>query len=348
MDIKKSRDHAKQIFLAKGVGDTATKEYIANKYLSSGTDEKRKKKRKITPNKIRRGNIGIVDEEESGWKRIGTRESNDDDNEIDKEQLRQYSLLNSAKLNDRDQHTSTTATTPRTGAWQTIREREEEEESESDEDKPVVVSQEDAGGPRMSSGQKAGLLTSDDLKAEALRTRALEQQTLQQLKEENGAQTHETVYRDASGRKIDPKIKRAEEARAKKEADEKEARRMEWGKGLVQREEAAAALQRLKEEKDKPLARYADDEDLNQDLKDKDRWNDPAAGFLTKKTKTKGKSVIRPSYKGPWKPNRFMIPPGYRWDGVDRSSGFEDTFLLHLNQKKSRATEAHMWSTEDM
>lgn len=27
--------------------------------------------------------------------------------------------------------------------------------------------------------------------------------------------------------------------------------------------------------------RYADDEDLNDELKDTERWNDPAAGFLT-------------------------------------------------------------------
>lgn len=43
-----------------------------------------------------------------------------------------------------------------------------------------------------------------------------------------------------------------------------------------------------------------------------------------------------------------MIPPGYRWDGVDRSTGFEDTFLLQQNQSKSRAAEAHAWATEDM
>ena len=29
------------------------------------------------------------------------------------------------------------------------------------------------------------------------------------------------------------------------------------------------------------VCRYADDAELNQELKEKVRWNDPAAGFLT-------------------------------------------------------------------
>jgi hypothetical protein len=57
---------------------------------------------------------------------------------------------------------------------------------------------------------------------------------------------------------------------------------------------------------------------------------------------------MKPTYKGPWKPNRFGIPPGYRWDGVDRSTGYEDKFLLAQNQRKVRAEMAHAMSTEDM
>ncbi|KAI9031537.1 Pre-mRNA-splicing factor of RES complex-domain-containing protein [Phycomyces nitens] len=352
MDSIEHQDFAKRKFLAKGVGDAATKEYIANKYLSSGPDEKKKKKkRKIDSKKIRRGNIGIVDEEEFGWKNIGTQEEEAETKRYQEEQERLMAEAAASKE----------AAKSRASSWQTIRgeekidyEEENDNDSEMEDEKPMVVYQEEAGGPRMSNGQKTGLLTSHEHKAESARARESELKAMQRLKEDSQGQGAETIYRDATGRKVDPKIKKAEEARAKKEADERESRRMEWGKGLVQREEAQAELKRLKEEKDKPLARiyllhfrYVDDEDYNQGLKDRDRWNDPAAGFLTKKSKGKT-SVSRPSYKGPWKPNRFMIPPGYRWDGVDRSNGFEDTFLLHLNQKKSMAAEAHAWSTEDM
>lgn len=91
----------------------------------------------------------------------------------------------------------------------------------------------------------------------------------------------ETVYRDASGRKIDMKLARAEAARKKREREEKEARKMEWGKGLVQREEQEKRRIQLEKNKSLPFSRQADDRELNEELMARDRWNDPATAFLT-------------------------------------------------------------------
>ncbi|KAG0174252.1 Pre-mRNA-splicing factor cwc26 [Apophysomyces sp. BC1015] len=343
----------KQKYLVKGSGDAATKKYIASKYLGADVDGKKKKKKKSSSaKKIRKGNLGIVDEDEWGWKPV--RDPYDDDELLAKKR-REERIEAEAAANSEGVFRG------RTDGWEVVqggiqKGPVEQEEEEAEDEKPVIVSEvveekeEIRGdeGLKMSSGQRAGLLTKEEIRQEAARAREVERQEMSRLRD---MPKEESVYRDATGRKYDPKIKRAEEARAKKEAIEREERRMEWGKGLVQRNEAEAERVRLKEEKAKPLARYVDDVDYNQGLKDQHRWNDPAAGFLTKKKsskKGKDNGPSRPTYKGPWKPNRFMIAPGYRWDGVDRSNGYEDQFLLQQNQRKSRAKEAHGYATEDM
>ena len=101
------------------------------------------------------------------------------------------------------------------------------------------------------------------------------------LTAEEIARAQETVYRDSSGKKIDTKAARAEAARLKRLREEKEAQKMEWGKGLVQKDEAEKRRQELEKQRSTTFARHADDKDLNEDLKAKELWNDPAAAFLT-------------------------------------------------------------------
>ncbi|TEB34596.1 hypothetical protein FA13DRAFT_1753606 [Coprinellus micaceus] len=164
--------------------------------------------------------------------------------------------------------------------------------------------------------------------------------------EEEIAQAQETVYRDASGKKIDMKMAKAEAARLKREREEKEAQKMEWGKGLVQRDEREQRRKEMEKNKAKPFARGIEDKDMNEELKSKELWNDPAAMFMTKK---KSKGPRKPEYQGPPPPpNRFGIKPGYRWDGVDRGNGFEKKLFQSVNARKRTGAESYAWGVDDM
>ncbi|KAF8626976.1 hypothetical protein AX15_004569 [Amanita polypyramis BW_CC] len=230
------------------------------------------------------------------------------------------------------------------GGWATVQEGiKQEEEQEQEDEKPLVVETEE------SKAFVGGLVSAKDLKKVLNREPEEKKKGRKReddMTEEEIARMQETVYRDTSGRRIDTRAEKAEAARLKREREEREAKKMEWGKGLVQRDEEEKRRQQVEKSKLTGFTRYADDKELNEELKAKEVWNDPAAAFLTKK---RSKGPRRPEYSGPAPPpNRFGIKPGYRWDGVDRSNGFEKKFFQSSNNRARQTTEYHAWSVDDM
>ncbi|XP_059563788.1 BUD13 homolog isoform X3 [Myotis daubentonii] len=198
----------------------------------------------------------------------------------------------------------------------------------------------------MYSGAKTGLVLTDTQR---------EQQELQERDQEAMAfeaefQYAETVFRDKSGRKRNLKLERLEQRRRAEKDSKRDELYAQWGKGLVQSRQQQQNVEDAIKEMQKPLARYIDDEDLDRMLREQEREGDPMANFIKKnKAKENKDKKVRPRYSGPAPPpNRFNIWPGYRWDGVDRSNGFEQKRFARLASKKAVEELAYKWSVEDM
>ncbi|XP_077633771.1 LOW QUALITY PROTEIN: BUD13 homolog [Crocuta crocuta] len=198
----------------------------------------------------------------------------------------------------------------------------------------------------MYSGARTGLVLTD-LQREEQELKKRDQET---TAFEAEFQYAETVFRDKSGRKRNLKLERLEQRRKAEKDSKREELYAQWGKGLAQSRQQQQNVEDAVKEMQKPLARYIDDEDLDRMLREQEREGDPMANFIKKnKAKENKNKKARPRYSGPAPPpNRFNIWPGYRWDGVDRSNGFEQKRFARLASKKAVEELAYKWSVEDM
>ena len=209
------------------------------------------------------------------------------------------------------------------------------------EDAPIVDD-----SVKMESGAHAGLQTADQVTAQLRRKEAEERRRFLQDGDEQSGKGQETIYRDASGRIINVQMKRAEARKKAEEEAAKAAAELDARKGDVQRLQKEKRKERLQEAKLMPVARYADDVELNEELKGRERWNDPAAGFLEKKME--GNSISgKPLYKGSAAPNRYGIRPGHRWDGVDRGVGYEKEYFAARNRRENLKNLKYAWQMDE-
>ncbi|XP_019715102.1 BUD13 homolog [Hippocampus comes] len=167
-----------------------------------------------------------------------------------------------------------------------------------------------AEGNSMLSGGKAGLVSSDVLRKEKEEARRRDGNNKDL---ENASRHAQTVFRDKGGKKRDLESEREEQKRKAGEKAAKDEKYAQWGKGG----------QRF----------------LNGIFTLHDFLNHFDFFFVLEK----------PRYRGPPPPlNRFNILPGYRWDGVNRSNGFEQKRYTRIADKKALQEEAYKWSVEDM
>ncbi|CAK7204797.1 Pre-mRNA-splicing factor cwc26 [Sporothrix eucalyptigena] len=230
----------------------------------------------------------------------------------------------------------------------------------------------------MSDGTHAGLQSAASVTAQLERRRREEREQYEREREEKrerrrkrreergeGAGDHpddrsegeeEVVYRDATGRRVDVALRRHEARQAVLEAEQKEKAAKEALLGDVQREQARQRREELADAALLTVARHADDEEMNRELKAQTRWNDPMAPFLKPaaavssggggSAKAKTSKADRPVYRGPAAPNRYGIRPGYRWDGVDRGIGFEAERFKAMNRRERNRDLEYQWQMD--
>lgn len=202
----------------------------------------------------------------------------------------------------------------------------------------------------MEDGTTTGLTSAAQVRETLERKRQDEMKRLSLMNPTESGKNAATVYRNKHGRIVDlEEESERESAKAALKAAE-EAERLKYKEGVAQKRERLLLQQRLEKEKKSAFAVSRDDDEFNASLKEVDRWGDPMAGLGGGSgSKKEGGKSTKPRYKGPNPPpNRFRIPPGYRWDGVDRGNGFENKLFQSKYAQVSLAQEAYRWSTEDM
>uniref|UniRef100_A0A8D8S4R7 BUD13 homolog n=1 Tax=Cacopsylla melanoneura TaxID=428564 RepID=A0A8D8S4R7_9HEMI len=215
----------------------------------------------------------------------------------------------------------------------------------------------DLSPPRKSAGNKmkktldgkhAGLQDAKQLVRENQEFKQREDELFNKMKASVSGAEASTVLRDRKTGKVRDLEEERRIARKKEEKDSEHKDKYDrWGRGVKQGEEFQARIANDLHEMSKPLARYKDDEDLERDLKETLRAEDPMLQYVLSK-KEQSEAESKPKYKGSWPPNRFNIPPGYRWDGVDRSNGYEKQYFLNKSSKKAVEEEAYHWSCSDL
>jgi pre-mRNA-splicing factor CWC26 len=327
--------------------------YLASKYLTAESSTTKKRKRK-TPKE--QAGLIIADDDALGWSTPNKSTGDEDDDtpmtvnsgsaEFRKSKKNAWKVVGAPAPTSQqlDEAKAADAIIASAAAENAAAAHIDEE--------PAI--EDDAGVAKMSDGTYAGLQTAAAVSAQLEKRRREER--MQWEAEERAAgrdpkakgkhREEETVYRDATGRRIDISMKRAEARREAEEKARKEREAKEAAMGDVQLAARAARREQLDEAKFMPLTRTADDEEINREMKEQSRWNDPAAMFL--REKKEGKSVTgKPIYKGAYPPNRYGIRPGHRWDGVDRSNGWEGEIFKARNRVQRNRQLEFEWQMDE-
>jgi pre-mRNA-splicing factor CWC26 len=326
--------------------------YLASKYLNASSSSKSKdsKKRK------RKNPSGLIiaDDDEPGWSSTPANTSDNEDGPSIAQDVRSAEFKKTKKSSWKTVGAAAPSDSDQAAADAILASAAQEAGAGRDDEGPVIEETEDNEVVKMESGAHAGLQTAEQVTEQFERRKREERRKFEDEeraagrdpRKKNAKTEEETVYRDATGRRIDLAMKRADKRKELDELERKKREEEDMQKGDVQLAERKRRREELDEARFMPLARKIDDEEMNNELKERGRWNDPAMQFLVAKTETKSRTG-KPLYKGASMPNRYGIRPGYRWDGVDRSNGWEGERFKALNRRTRNKELDYAWQMDE-
>ncbi|GAA0181712.1 hypothetical protein LIER_30273 [Lithospermum erythrorhizon] len=195
---------------------------------------------------------------------------------------------------------------------------------------------------------KTGLVSGQDIKQEILKTKEQEWLMFKNLDHSVSGRGAQPVYRNkTTGERVTKEefLKFREEK--KKKQEERKEIKPEWDTGLVQKCQAEEELKEPELEKAEPFARTRDDPELEKRLKERVRFELENSDKMKESGCEIPQKVTSPSWMTEGivaPPNRYGIKPGTHWDGVDRSTGFENDCFNRINERQAVDEEAYKWS----
>ncbi|ACO64960.1 predicted protein [Micromonas commoda] len=219
--------------------------------------------------------------------------------------------------------------------------------------------------PTMTDGTATGLVDAATVVREAEEKRAAAKARMERLGDDATGRYAATAVRDkATGRILTAEEVAAREAAKAAAKEPKERERPIWATGVAQAKQIAEGRAALAEESTNPFARSDIDARADAAMREAERFGDPMAYLARRRERQGGGDIVLPSvvegiseealkksgFRIPqevpahsWMrrgigaaPNRYGIRPGRHWDGVDRSTGFEQELFKTQNQVRAR------------
>lgn len=145
-------------------------------------------------------------------------------------------------------------------------------------------------------GKTAGLQNAKQLAKETSLLKEKEAEIFSKMAKDMSGANASTIIRDKkTGRVRNLEEEAARELQKKQKEDANKEKYSRWGRGLKQVEDATKKREDMLNEMSKPLARYADDDDLERYLKEQEREGDPMLAYIRKKKKKQDVEQGKPS-----------------------------------------------------